>query len=142
MCGSIWHTAFLCKYKPNATFKTTKYRMRPESPKSRRRRLKMAQEWFRGNPPDANGNWECYLQISTLCPKKLNRTTITLEHVHAKVRRPDLKYVSANLKPSCSFCNKMKGSRSVQELAKTFIHIALMINSKEWRSWEKKLTID
>lgn len=139
LCGSMWHTAFGCKYRPKKPLKNSATPLRLESPKNRQKRLKMSQAWFRANPSDKDGYWECYLRISRLCPIKLRRETITLEHVYAKVRRPDLKYEPLNLKPSCSFCNKMKGSRSVAQLAKVFPHINVMINSKEWQEWQKQL---
>lgn len=110
-----------------------------ESPKTRRLRRYTANDWFRLNPPDENGEWECWLQISTLCPKQVIRETITLEHVYPKVRYPELKFAVENIKPSCSFCNKMKSSKTPEDLARAFHHIAILIQTDEWKSWELNL---
>lgn len=133
MCGDIWHTK---KYhKPHKGFKY----LRQESRKTRVKRVRTAAMWLGLNPPDNYGYWECYLQISTMCPKKLNRQNLSQEHVYSKVRHPELKYVVENIKPACAFCNKMKGSRDITELAKAFHHIAIMIQRPEWKEWEAKL---
>lgn len=76
--------------------------------------------WYRKNRPDQYGRWECYLQISSQCPVSLTRQTLTLEHVESKVRSPEKKFLVSNIKPSCSWCNRLKGSKSLEELARVY----------------------
>lgn len=115
-CGSSWHSAWKCPHIANKPLKK-------EGDKARKKRQSTANKWFKANPPDEHGDWICYLQISELCPKKLNRQLITLEHVKSKVRHPELKYDINNIKPSCSFCNYLKGSRDLEELARIWPHL-------------------
>lgn len=107
-CGGA-HTSLSCFNKPRRP-------LRQESEKARSKRTETNREWFKINPPDKKGLWYCYLRISPLCPIKLTRTTIRLEHVKSKVRYPELKYVVSNLKPACEHCNKLKGSLDLEEL--------------------------
>lgn len=131
-CSELGHTKFNCFKKPKKSLKL-------ESKKSRQKRGTTTGKWFGANPPDDNGYWHCYLQISSLCPKRLTRQLLTLEHVYPKVKYPELKYSIDNLKPSCSFCNKLKGSNTVDTLAKSFVNIAIMIQKPEWKAWEERI---
>lgn len=106
-CG-ITHTAIMCFNKPRRPIKK-------ESEKYHSRRTATTRKWFDENPPDAKGVWICYLQISPLCPIKLTRSTIRLEHVNSKARHPDQRFDVDNLKPACDYCNKLKGSLSEAE---------------------------
>lgn len=108
-CGGNTHTSLMCLHKPRVPIKQ-------ESDKAHAKRTETSREWFRLNPPDAKGLWYCYLQISPFCPIKLTRSTIRLEHVKSKTRYPELKYVQSNIRPSCDFCNKLKGSLDLEEL--------------------------
>ena len=108
-CGGIGHGALTCSQKPRKFIKK-------ESNKYRKKRQDTSRAWYRANPPDSNGNWVCYLQIATECPRILTRETITLEHVKPKVRYPELRFDISNLKPACSLCNKEKASRELHEL--------------------------
>lgn len=109
-CGSQWHTGMRCGLRPN------KKRMRREAVKTRAKRLETRDEWLLLNPPDNQGYWYCYLQISDKCPVKLTYETLVLEHVRSKVRRPDLKYNVNNLQPACKYCNGIKLSKDLNEL--------------------------
>ena len=107
-CG-ITHTSLMCLRKP-------RHFMRTVSEKTLDRRGQTKREWLRLNPPDERGTWTCYLQISSACPIKLTASTLNLEHVKSKARYPELRYDLNNIKPACSPCNKLKGSRDVEEL--------------------------
>ena|ERR1019366_3790055 len=122
-CGKFGHYQTFCRSKPNKAIKQASTPIRKESVKSRGRRIETANKWFKKNPPDEDGHWICYLQISSLCPVKLDRGMLSLEHVEPKVKRPDLKYNTDNIRPSCSFCNKMKGSRTLEQLARIWPHL-------------------
>ncbi len=128
LCGSPYHTQTFCRMKPHKPLKRSdiKRSQKPlavESPKSRTKRIRTYKKWMATNPPDSTGHWECYLQISSLCPRMLTRDMLTLEHVMPKVKAPELKYEIANIRPSCAFCNKMKGSRTLDELVKLWPHL-------------------
>ena len=130
-CNSPYHTAFLCrqwggkgKAGKDPVDKLKMYKpLRNESKKSHSKRMSTRRVWFENNPPDENGQWECYLQISSMCPKKLSKNLLTLEHVESKVRHPERKYDVENLKPADGFCNRLKGSRSLEELAIIWPHL-------------------
>ena len=106
-CG-VTHTSIMCFSKPRRPIKN-------ESEKAKSKRTQTGRRWFELNPPDDKGVWICYLQISIVCPVKLTRSTIRLEHVKSKVRHPELKYDVDNLRPACDNCNKLKGSLSEAE---------------------------
>lgn len=108
-CGGETHTSLKCFNKPRK-------RIHPISSDTYFKRKKLRIKWFELNTPDENGEWACYLQISPLCPKKITYSTINLEHVKSKARYPELRYDLDNIKPACSECNRIKGSRDVDEL--------------------------
>lgn len=103
-----------------------------ESKKSQQKRKQTAARWFENNPPDEDGYWDCYLQISDYCHKRVNRPMITLEHCYPKFKYPELKHVQENIKPSCAFCNKLKGSKTLQQLARIFPKIDAMLKTPYW----------
>ena len=128
-CGSDSHTSFMCRHwggkggkDPVDKFKLYKP-LRNESKKSHSKRMSTRRVWFENNPPDENGRWECYLQISGLCPRKLTKELLTMEHVEPRSKAPEKKYRVENIKPSCSFCNRSKGSRSLEQLARLWPHL-------------------
>lgn len=108
-CGSEMHYSLMCFNKPRR-------RIKPISDKNKLKEQQTKREWFELNPPNEKGLWYCYLRISPLCPWVLTRSTITLEHVRSRARHPELKFDVTNLKPACTQCNKLKGSRDVDEL--------------------------
>lgn len=116
-CGSSLHTSLMCFFKPRKAIKH-------EAIKSYEKRKTVALEWYADNPPNSSGQWECYLQISSSCPIFVTRETITLEHVKSKARYPGLRYDKTNLKPACQYCNKIKGSRDIEDLIKLHPHLA------------------
>lgn len=107
-CG-VTHSTIMCFNKPRRAIKK-------EADKTRDKRTEVSRLWFELNPPDSRGVWYCYLRISPQCHIKLTRSTIRLEHVKSKVRYPELKYEVTNLKEACDPCNKMKGSRDLEEI--------------------------
>lgn len=90
--------------------------MRQEAVKTRLNREQTRDKWLLANPPDQNGQWECYLQISVHCPRFVTRETLNLEHVKPKNKYPELKHEIGNIRPACQPCNKLKGSFELDEL--------------------------
>ncbi len=122
-CKSTEHTQFLCRQKPRTPIKRSSKPIAQESKKARAKRRKAAAIWFEQNPPDENGEWTCYLQISYGCFKQLTRNTLSLEHVKPKVKAPELKYEPSNIRPSCPPCNKLKGSQTLEVLVRRYPHL-------------------
>lgn len=76
-------------------------------------------EWIKQNP----GPWNCYLNISPMCLGYLDESTMVLDHVIPKGRGNKYRYDLNNLKPSCVFCNGLKGSRTIESLSKDYPHL-------------------
>jgi 5-methylcytosine-specific restriction endonuclease McrA len=131
-CGSSNHLSMICFHRP-------RHPLRKESDTARRRRMHVATTWFVLNPPNRDGQWMCYLQITRACPRFLDRDQITLEHVYPRAKYPELKYIVDNIKPSCEFCNKEKGRNTVEQLALIFPNIESMIQTPEWQYWEAEM---
>lgn len=115
-CGRTNHFSINCFNKPHRPIK-------PISDKRLNKKQETDRKWYRLNPPDDKGVWLCYLQIAPDCPRKLTRSTITLEHVKSKVRYPELIFEVANLKPACSACNNIKQSLDLEDLVITYPHL-------------------
>ena len=114
------HTALMCFYKPRTKIK----------PKADYAWDKTKYLWKEINPADKNGYWDCYLQISPFCHKKLYDRTLTLDHVIPRSKGKKYKYDISNLKACCYPCNILKGSRSIEGLAKQYPHLThLLINN-------------
>lgn len=118
-CGSELHYSITCFLKPRRPIKSI-------SEKTYSKKQQTDRLWYKLNPPDGKGLWYCYLQIAQECPYKLTASTITLEHVRSKARYPQLKFVVTNLRAACGFCNKIKGSKDIEELAKTYPHLQMI----------------
>lgn len=108
-CGSDKHTSLMCFNKPRK-------RIKQVSDKKLHKKQEVDRLWYELNPPDEKGLWYCYLRISPECPGWLTRSTINLEHVKSKARYPELRYEVTNLKPACTHCNELKGSKDIDEL--------------------------
>lgn len=73
-------------------------------------------KWIADNPPDQQGYWYCYLQIHPWCPHRLTLETLTLDHVVARTKDASRRNDQSNLKPACSYCNEMKGSKRLDQV--------------------------
>jgi len=122
-CGERAYSDYCFRHKQ-------KRKIRRVSEKTYEKNRILRYKWYKKNKPDENGHWECYLQISSRCPVKLTKGTLTLEHVEAKVRSPQKKWVLNNIRPSCSWCNKLKGSQSLEELSRTYPQIEKYLVAK------------
>lgn len=130
-CGGQGHTAWRCfeKRKP----------IRKESKKHLEKRLATSSRWFSDNPSDSSGFWYCYLNISKRCPRRLDKSQLTLEHVYPKGKYPALAFYEINLKPACSYCNKEKLSNTINKLRIVYPHLNEMIATSEWQEWEDSM---
>jgi 5-methylcytosine-specific restriction endonuclease McrA len=75
-------------------------------------------DWIRDNPPDEWGYWLCYLRISPRCLVRIDLDQLTIDHVIPRSRHKDTK-----LMPCCTFCNSLKGSRSLETLLQEYPHL-------------------
>jgi 5-methylcytosine-specific restriction endonuclease McrA len=112
-CGKRSYSKLCFRHKP-------KPKIRRQSLKTAQRNNLLRKKWYKTNLPIENDKWECYLQISQYCPKLLTKGMLTLEHVEPKVKRPDLIFTVSNIRPSCSYCNAIKGSKTLEKLSKTY----------------------
>ena len=76
--------------------------------------------WYSLNPPDQNGQWECYLSIHPWCPKMVDEFTIVQEHVKPKKTHPELKYEHSNRRAACEFCNGLKDCLSLERVIELY----------------------
>lgn len=75
-----------------------------------------------------NTEFICYLQISPLCLVRLDEQTAVPEHVVPKSKSSqadahDIKKIRA----ACTFCNQLKGSRTIESLAKEYPHLQRLL---------------
>lgn len=140
-CGKMGHWSYDCRYNPKKVLKQEAQRLKQRQPIARStkplkrsvtplKRSPIAKQgkhakqwlvtratWLRKNPAPIRGQyWECYLQIHEWCPKLIDISQLTLDHVVSRSRDPSLRYTLSNLRPACYYCNDLKGSRSLDEV--------------------------
>lgn len=122
-CGGTDHTSLMCFNKPRV----------PDA------RLKNRQLQYRIGKEDAEdvafrsgwkqsianhtGMYPCYLKISPLCPGWLTMDQVTLEHKNPKSRFPEQRRDRKNAGIACEPCNKLKGTRTLEELQRIYPHL-------------------
>lgn len=84
-------------------------------------------KWIEQNPPDEYGYWDCYLRISNLCLKRVDIQTMSIEHMTPKNRGSEYRHNLNNIRPSCMPCNGLKGSRTLESLAKEYPHLQKLL---------------
>ncbi len=131
-CGGLSHPSIACWQRPKKPLRT-------ESDKEKEKRLRFRKAWFKANPSNMDGTWDCYLRIASNCELKVTALTIQLEHVYPRSSYKNLKYELLNVKPACVYCNKLKRSQSITKLANTYPHINAMLSSPEWIEWQEKM---
>lgn len=72
-------------------------------------------EWIRKNPPSHEGYYTCWL-----CNRHVHKDEFELDHIIARSRRPDLRFVLSNLAPSHHTCNSRRGSKEIVKPSKTY----------------------
>lgn len=107
-CGLRSHWPYQCYKNP----KNKKFMKK--SGKYTKQWLTTRQKWIKDNPPNHQGYWICYLQISPECQKFLTIDTLTLDHMHSRSRHSDERFKQSNLQPCCYPCNELKGSKDVE----------------------------
>jgi 5-methylcytosine-specific restriction endonuclease McrA len=130
-CGRTGHYAINCYNLRRPSLRQRKP-LRLRSQKEEERYGIFHKKWHAINPPNAEGFWVCYLQISKGCPKVLTYEELQLEHVFPRSKYPELKYVLANVKAACAPCNKLKRSNTIYQMALFYPRLAELINSPEW----------
>lgn len=116
-CGKTNHNSLQCFDKPRVPLKKKKL-------ETYEKELETKHGWFKANP---GPSYECYLQISELCPKLLTRDTVIQEHMIPKSRGEKYKYDIKNIRPACEFCNFIKGSRTLENLAKDYPSLTRLV---------------
>jgi len=82
--------------------------------------IEFREEWKKNNPPP----YTC-----GICNRYVSEEDVVLDHIIARSRRPDLRFVASNIQPSCYNCNSIKGSRSIDELTTDEI---TRLKAKNW----------
>jgi len=73
-------------------------------------------EWVTNNPPDHQGYWACYLQISPQCLGRMDLDQLNVEHMARRTRHPEQRRDQSYLRPACGPCNELKGSKDLEEI--------------------------
>lgn len=118
-CNQMGHFPYQCRVNPKVMLKRKVGKKRTPLKrigKHTKQWYITRATWIKNNPADDEGYWDCYLQIHPWCPKRLTIDTLTLDHVVARSRDPSKRFSADNLRPACTYCNEMKGSRSLDEL--------------------------
>lgn len=71
--------------------------------------LKARKEWVMNNPPSHDGYYLC-----ALCGKRVFFLDFELDHIRG--RKGNYLVDQDNLQPTCSVCNRLKGSKKVDSL--------------------------
>lgn len=107
VCGKRAYSEYCVAHKPRKPIK--------QIGKVGKKRASYRKDWIRRNG-GKDGVWICYLQISPMCLRFLDITTLTLEHVIPKGSHPELSMDDANIRPACRPCNTLKGSQSLKSI--------------------------
>jgi 5-methylcytosine-specific restriction endonuclease McrA len=70
--------------------------------------IRFRTEWFKNNPQD---RYQCYICGDMLLPNETQ-----LDHIASRARHPELRFIESNLAPVCHRCNRLKGSRDLEEV--------------------------
>lgn len=73
-----------------------------------------------------NTEFVCYLQISPMCLVWLDEQTAVPEHTIPKGRGQEFAHDITKIRAACTFCNQLKGSRTLESLAKEFPHLLVL----------------
>lgn len=71
--------------------------------------VKVKVDWYELNPPEDGDYYQC-----ALCPYYVHKDEVTLDHILTRSSRPDLKYKLDNLQPAHWYCNRLRGSMSME----------------------------
>jgi 5-methylcytosine-specific restriction endonuclease McrA len=113
-CGNMGHFTYKCFDQPIKTLKRS--RLNPIG-KQGQNWIEARSKWLKNNPPPIDDKyWLCYLKIHPWCPVRLDRSTITLDHVVSRTRGVSKRYDQDNLQPACKYCNQQKGSKDLDQV--------------------------
>lgn len=114
LCKELGHFTYQCRLRPRKELKRTPIK---KIGKTTQRWLDTRAQWIADHPPTVEGKyWLCYLRIHPWCPVRIDRDHMTLDHVVSRSHAPGLRFEADNLRPACSYCNTMKGSRSLDSV--------------------------
>jgi 5-methylcytosine-specific restriction endonuclease McrA len=111
-CKRMGHFSYTCFTNPKKVLKRTPIK---KVGKTTKQWLITRATWIKKNPPTIDDRyWECYLRIHPWCPIRLDIKSLTVDHVVSRTKDPSQRFTQTNLKPACTYCNNMKGSRSLE----------------------------
>lgn len=100
-CGGTNHLSIRCFNKKNKAI--------TKQGKHAKLWMETRNEWLQKNASPTG--WNCYI-----CNVKLDRYSLTLDHIKSRSRYPELRYDLDNLAPCCWLDNVRKGSRSLDNI--------------------------
>lgn len=116
-CGSPDHTQFYCRSTPRKPIET-KSRLKPIGKRGKKNQ-DTTRRWR-----EQNTEFICYLRISPRCLIHLDEHTAVPEHVNPKSKSSqDDAHDITKIRAACTFCNELKGSRTITTLAETYPHL-------------------
>lgn len=68
-------------------------------------------KWKKQNPPDKDGNYQCWL-----CPRKVHKSIVTIDHVAPLELYPEYAKEMSNLRPAHRWCNEERASNRLTTL--------------------------
>lgn len=68
-------------------------------------------KWLEKNPPDKNGNYECWL-----CHNPVPANKVSLDHVASVELYPEYAKELSNLRPTHEFCNQERAYSKLKQL--------------------------
>lgn len=95
-------------YSTQDTLLSTHLSMLGNNGKTTKKWIQTRRAFLHANPPNHQGYYVCYL-----CSKWVPAGEITVDHVIARSRAPELRFTFSNLAVCCSACNEAKGSRTL-----------------------------
>lgn len=77
---------------------------------------------------EQNTEFTCYLRISPMCLIHLDEQTAVPEHVKPKSKSTQEEaHDITKIRAACTFCNQLKGSRTLESLAKEYPHLQRLL---------------
>lgn len=118
-CNKRSYNEYCFAHKPRKPIARTAIKRKPSKYYNQDKEFKRL--YLESHPPDKYGYYDCYLQTTEQCPKRLLPEQVTIEHIIAKgsVKGRNLRWNEDNMDIACFWCNSDKGSQSLENYLKS-----------------------